>query len=275
MKILLQNSADVNARNQRGETALHAAASSQSWNAVKLLLEHKGDVLAVNLRGESALNFSVRSGDLNSAKALIKAGSRVRDACADGTTILHDAALHGSVQLVKHLTQCKADVNATTVSGLHSADEFSFDLRDLSDAGKSVLDYALRRKNQEILDNLTENGLDLDHLAKAAQMKGEGWTPLHVAAEAGSHKLCQAAIKKGIKFQDPEARNLKKQVRLFTLRRQTAVDVARESPFAKDSLVKYLEDEVRMMSVSIVADFLSSDSGQATLAGAQHSNRVP
>uniref|UniRef100_A0A7S4KD80 Uncharacterized protein n=1 Tax=Guillardia theta TaxID=55529 RepID=A0A7S4KD80_GUITH len=219
MKVLLQNAANVNARNQRGETALHAAASSQSWSAVKLLIENKADVLAANVRGESALNFSVRSGDLNSAKALIKAGSRVRDACADGTTVLHDATLHGPAQLVKLLTQCKADVNATTASG------------------KSVLDFALRRKNQEILDELAEQGLDLNFLAKAAQARGEGWTPLHIAAEAGSYKLCQAAIKKGIKFQDPEARNSQK---------QTAADVARQSPFAKDSLVKYLEDEIQV-----------------------------
>eukprot|EP00960_Hanusia_phi_P048531 759001-Hanusia_phi.AAC.5 len=99
------------------------------------------------------------------------------------------------LQLVKLLIEHKANVNAASGSGM------------------SCFECALRRKNLSIIDELTDNGLDLNLVAKAAEGRGGKWTALHVAADCGSLKLCRAVIQRGLRFQDPEAKNGKSQVK--------------------------------------------------------------
>ncbi len=63
-----------------------------------------------------------------------------------------------------------------------------------------------------------------------------GWTALHLAAEIGSLKLCQAVVKKGASFFDVEAR---------TIDGETPVDVAKKSVYSNEKVVKFLEEQVK------------------------------
>jgi len=217
IEFLLNNGANVNTCNQKGDSALHAAASSSSKDAVKLLVHGGANIRAVNAKGENPLHIAARSGDFRSVKCLLQAKAQVREVCSEGKTALHEACLHGTRELVKLLIEHKANVNAASGSGM------------------SCFECALRRKNLSIIDELTDNGLDLNLVAKAAEGRGGKWTALHVAADCGSLKLCRAVIQRGLRFQDPEAKNGKS---------QTAADIARASPTCSEELVNYLEDQL-------------------------------
>ena len=85
----------VLAGNRRGDTPLHAAASSADWAILRLILDKQGDPKKLNVAGEAATHVACRAGDVNLTKALVKAGARVKASANDGTTPLHEACAHG------------------------------------------------------------------------------------------------------------------------------------------------------------------------------------
>ncbi len=57
--MLLDNHADVNAKDVNGNTPLHHAADMCNLDSARLLLAHKADVNAVNLAGETPLRTNI------------------------------------------------------------------------------------------------------------------------------------------------------------------------------------------------------------------------
>ena len=88
---LLAAEADVNVRNDRGETALHKAAWSANPAIVKLLLEAGIEVNARERAGETALHRAARSGHSEIVKLLLEAGIEVNLKDKYGYTALHRA----------------------------------------------------------------------------------------------------------------------------------------------------------------------------------------
>ena len=78
-----------------------------------------------------------------------------------------------SLPLVKYLIQRGADHNAVTK------------------AARTSLQNALKRKAVPLVDELVEKGAEVGCLAMDATARGNGWTPMHLAAEIGSLKLLQ------------------------------------------------------------------------------------
>jgi ankyrin repeat protein len=258
-ELLLENKAQVDVANQRGDTCLHAAASSgcelhplpaptscqtprtcllrvitdastagrrrdaRDTNILRILLDAGANAKAVNAAGDGVLHVACRNADLNAVKALVKAGAKVKAPNGSGATPLHEACHYASLQTVKYLIQRGADVGAAT------------------SAGRIPLQNAVKRKNTAIVEELCEKGVDVSCLAKEAQLRGHGWTPLHLGAEVGSVRLLQLIAKKGTDFTDPEA---------VTDKGETALDIARASAHAGDRVVKLLEEQIRVKKMA-------------------------
>lgn len=190
MQLLLENGANVNARNISGESALFRAAKSGHSEVVECLL--KGG--AVVNPGESLLYVALLNGHEDVAKALLAAGANpalllgvmVRhkradflhrllalgmnpnDADENGFTLLMRAATGNAIEVAKILIERGADVNAQSKSGetaLYRA--CAFDNPEIAEylircgARPSVIEAVLLG-NLELLRYLIAEGADVN-----------------------------------------------------------------------------------------------------------------
>jgi ankyrin repeat protein len=86
--VLIARGADVNARNQTGETQLHRAAFEGDLAAVDLLMSHRAGLAARDASGFTPLHRAVQAGRFDVSARLLELGADGRAAAADGTTPL-------------------------------------------------------------------------------------------------------------------------------------------------------------------------------------------
>jgi len=132
VKVLIQNGADINARNPRDEsTALIIGAKNPA--IVRLLLEKGADASQVDKDHDSALFSFVRfnSGGFKAHKPddahtkmkieltglLLQAGADINHANEEGRTVLMEAASQGNPYFVKYLIEKGADMKAKNKDG--------------------------------------------------------------------------------------------------------------------------------------------------------------
>lgn len=73
-KLLLEGATDINARDDRGWTPLHSAASAGESRLIKLLADAGADVNSFDHEGRSALVLATDNGHLDSMISLVEAG---------------------------------------------------------------------------------------------------------------------------------------------------------------------------------------------------------
>ena len=113
LRALVQRSADVNAAQPDGTTALHWAVTWNNEDAVNLLLRAGADAKARNRYGATPLSEAVTSGSAAMVEALLKAGADAKTLTTeDGETVLMTAARAGNADVVRLLLDRGADVNA-------------------------------------------------------------------------------------------------------------------------------------------------------------------
>jgi len=76
IRTLLDNGADVNAKNTFGNTALMLAAEKKRTDVVRLLLRRGADVHTTNKRGRTALSMATRQGHAGIIALLKAAGAK-------------------------------------------------------------------------------------------------------------------------------------------------------------------------------------------------------
>src|SRR5258708_1379450 len=118
VRTLLQQHAEVNAKDLDGTTALHWAGQRDGVEIVTVLLSGGADAKAPNRYGITPLLVACEIGNVEVIDKLLRAGADANSATPGGETALMIAARTGKVAAVKRLVAAGADINATeTVRG--------------------------------------------------------------------------------------------------------------------------------------------------------------
>ena len=118
-ELLIKGGADVNLKSSKdGLTPLMIATYNGDMEIIDLLLNNKADVNAVNQEGQTALFLAVERGDLDVAKKLCEKGVDVnyRDP-KQGLTALLLAASLGDLDMAQVLVGAKAKVDVADSDG--------------------------------------------------------------------------------------------------------------------------------------------------------------
>jgi len=166
---LLGQGADVDAKNNQGDTALLLAAKSGKIDTTRLLIEKGANIEAKNNVGETALIAACTSGHAEIAELLVEKGA-VTDARDDGgATLLMYAGLGGNTAIIDLLLAKGANINAQDDKGetplMYAASAGSMDAVKLmlhknanpatkDHNGQTALEYATQWKRLDVVQLL-------------------------------------------------------------------------------------------------------------------------
>ena len=172
VKLLLDNGADVNAKNRLEGTSLHWAVRSEEKTG--LLLEHGAHINSKTQDGSTPLYLDSRRRDSHSVlRLLLEKGADPNLATLNGSTPLMAAAGDGDVVAIKLLLAKGADATA------------------LNGSGSGTLMGAARSRNLEALRLLLEHRADVKVETKRKQ------TALAMAAQQGAEDIVKVLLENG------------------------------------------------------------------------------
>ena len=117
-EFLLEQEAEVNARNDLGMTPLHYAALAGHKTMIEILLAKKAEVNALDCQGLSPLHLAAQHGHSDIIKILLDYGADVSiKTNFRGLTPLHWAAFWGDTEAINTLIKNGADKNARDNNG--------------------------------------------------------------------------------------------------------------------------------------------------------------
>ena len=113
MKILLENGANVNAKDSKLNTPLRCAVLMGNIEMIKLLLEYDIDIDAVDIDGDTALHFAVVKRNAEIVEVLLQNGANVNFQDQDLRTPL----CYASPKIAKLLFEYEVNVGIKSVTG--------------------------------------------------------------------------------------------------------------------------------------------------------------
>jgi ankyrin repeat protein len=129
---LLSVGADVNARNNYGETPLYWACIWGNVAVFKELVDHGADVNTKDRKGDTPLHWASKKGHVQVAKELLDHGADIEAKNNFGRTPLHWACVHGHLLVVIELLDRGADILTA------------------NNQGERPLHVAVRRRHSEV-----------------------------------------------------------------------------------------------------------------------------
>ena len=206
IKLFLAKGVDVNARNNKGWTALMSAADRGHKDIVETLLANGADWNAVSMDGWTALMMAANNGAIDIVKILLAKGVNVNAKDNSGITALMWAAYNGFTDIAEVLVANGADVNAvnkngftvltlaakeghTDVIGILVAN--GADVNAMDNRSGTALMWAVENGNAELVEFLLEHGANVD----AANLGG--WKALAIAADRGFADLAKMLLENG------------------------------------------------------------------------------
>src|SRR6185369_9835696 len=216
VRTLVQEKADVNAREPDGTTALHWAVRVGSGTIVDVLLSAGADVNAANRYGLTPLAVATKAGQTAMMRKLLTAGADVGRSDAglpEGQTLLMHAAQVGDVSAVKLLLGAGVPIDARetrtgTTALIWAATANRADaVRALAEAGAQM-----NVVSKVTAYPHTQNGVGLNGLEEGVSYVGQtvlprgGWSAAMFAAREGAADAVRALADAGANLDlvDPE-----------------------------------------------------------------------
>jgi ankyrin repeat protein len=195
VKLLIDKGIDAKARDDKGRTPLNLCCKKGHYDALVMLLNHGLDVKVVTEKKVNLLHTIFRPDKPNEemVSLLINARAYVNDKDFSGRTALHYACKY-DFDLLKESTRSGGDVNAThnyeksilyqTILSDISYEKIIFFLLENGASvnaedsqNRSILDYAVFRRNYNCIRVLLDHGADVNAVCDF------GRTALHAAFE--------------------------------------------------------------------------------------------
>lgn len=199
---LLEASADINAPQIDGMTALHWAARHDDLETANLLVNTGADVNAANRYGVTPLTLACTNGNARLVELLLDAGADPNTALPEGETALMTASRTGRIGPVKALLVRGANPHAT-VHGMgrregaganaylhRMRDPTNFDYKTKSE--QTALMWAAAEGHAEVVALLIEFGADFRKSLES------GFTPMLFAARGGHIDVAKTLVKAGV-----------------------------------------------------------------------------
>lgn len=160
VNLFIENSADLNIKDHRGETPLHKVFNTESSEGgpeiARLLAVGKARLDITNSKGRCPLSLAIKYGPTSIAKVMIEGQDDVNAENFEGWTSLRHVFYHGQ------------DI-AAALKG-----------RPVSKEGQAQLQDAIENHGRILVDLLLERGVDLNRPSSK-----DKWTPLIHAAKNG------------------------------------------------------------------------------------------
>ena len=204
---LAGDTADANAAEIDGTTALHWAAHLDDLETVDALIAAGADATTENRYGVTPLSLASINGNAVIIGRLLRAGADASWASREGQTALMTAARTGNVDAVEVLLASGADVNATetrrgqtalmwTAAERHAGASEALlrhgaDVRARSDGGLTPLLFAARAGDFDVVRTLLVVGADIDEL------DDDGNTAMILAILNGHYSLAAFLAERG------------------------------------------------------------------------------
>uniref|UniRef100_A0A0D9VG41 Uncharacterized protein n=1 Tax=Leersia perrieri TaxID=77586 RepID=A0A0D9VG41_9ORYZ len=197
-------------RDENGVCALHLAAGRGSLPVCQYLVEELGvDVNAVEDRGETALTFAINFGKAEILRYLLDHGADTEKLNNDGLTVLHFAAGEGKCEMVEILLSKGAYIDSLTTGGtaLHCAAyngrdsvvkillDHHADHKKVAWGAYTPLAVAIHSGSTKCVKLLIEAGADVKGIGKE--------TPLLTASSKGLTDIIKLLLEAGA---DPNVR---------------------------------------------------------------------
>jgi len=190
---LLDAGADVSLANDYGATPMSLAAEVADTEILKLLLDAGADADSPNAEGQTALMAVARTGNVEAAEALLEHGATVdaRESWG-GQTALMWASARRHPQMIELLLAHGANVDARSVHRDYQRHITAEGRpKSLDSGGFTPLLYAARENCLLCVDDLHENGADID------LPDPDGVSPLHLAIMNANWDLAKRLIEAG------------------------------------------------------------------------------
>ncbi|KAK1792438.1 hypothetical protein P4O66_012383 [Electrophorus voltai] len=211
---LLQGGAKPGAVTRQGVTPLHLAAQEGHPNMATLLLERGAHVNAPTKSGLTSLHLSAQEDRVNVAEILVENGANLDHQTKLGYTPLIVACHHGNVKMVNFLLQHGATVNAKTRVGIVGPGRVHLRVPVLLDRLLSAGLCTVRSRTIHSAPpnsiggfipsgNSMKRGQDEGRhprsVGVSVTFNGNGYTPLHQAAQQGNTHIINILLQHGAK----------------------------------------------------------------------------
>lgn len=214
LKYLIEKGVDPLSPNKYGTTLLHEACFSGNLETVRFLCASYPALMnIISKNGYTICLGAAICGSVEIFKFLVDNGADAKTASAEGSTVLHEAAYSGKLDIVCYLCtsfpEMKEARNKQTYMPCHfAAQEGHLEVLNVLLSGKSI-PLPTTRENQSLLHIASYNGrmMVVKHLCQKyptmiTDLDKDKSSALHYAARGGNKDILQYLVDYGL---DPES----------------------------------------------------------------------